>query len=273
MPEKPTVLYRVDPRLVHATLMNAWVPALSAEWIIVADESVEKNERQRTILEMSAMDAVEVVFTSETRVAAAMQSIVVDRPAIVLFSSLESALAALRFGLAFDELNIGHVPSASNRAEVHPSVHLGESDYAVITAIEGRGVRVIVQPLPDDERRTPHGERVLSVPSAPAMPVEEEEEEEEGSETFVRGQLTVVNERGLHLRAAHVLARLAGSLKAEIEIGREGAMVNAKSLLGLTTLGAARGSKLDVVVSGPGAREAFERIQALFESGFDEGVA
>ncbi len=270
MPETPTVLYRVDPRLVHATLMNAWVPSLSAEWIIIADASVEKNERQRTILEMSAMDAVEVVFTSETKVAAAMKSIVVDRPAIVLFSSLDSALAALRFGLHFDELNLGHVPSAPNRAEVHPSVHLGESDYAVITAIEGRGVRVVVQPLPDDERRTPHGESVLSMPSAPAAPVEEEEEEEE--ETIVRGQLEVVNERGLHLRAAHVFARLAGSLEADVEVGRDGTMVNAKSLLGLTTLGAARGSKLDVMVRGPGAREAFERIKALFASGFDEGV-
>lgn len=269
MPEARTILFRVDPRLVHATLMNAWVPALGAEWIIIADERVEKNDRQRTILEMSAMDAVEVCFTSETKVAAAMKSIVLDRPAIVLFSSLESALAALRFGLLFDELNIGHVPSAPGRGEVHPSVHLGESDYAVITAIEGRGVRVVVQPLPDDDRKNAHGEPLGSEPSAPAAtsspPVQDGE--------TVRGQLEVVNERGLHLRAAHVFARLAGSLAADIEVGRDGQMVNAKSLLGLTTLGAARGAVLDIVVSGPDARASYERIAALFASGFDEGTA
>ncbi len=269
MSESRTILFRVDPRLVHATLMNAWVPALAAEWIIVADERVEKDDRQRTILEMSAMDAVEVCFTSETKVAAAMKSIVLDRPAIVLFSSLESALAALRFGLMFDELNIGHVPSAPGRGEVHPSVYLGESDYAVITAIEGRGVRVVVQPLPDDERKNAHGEPLGSEPSAPAASASSAPVE--AGET-VRGQLEVVNERGLHLRAAHVFARLAGSLTAEIEVGRDGQMVNAKSLLGLTTLGAARGTVLDVVVSGPDARASYDRIAALFASGFDEGV-
>ena len=82
--------------------------------------------------------------------------------------------------------------------------------------------------------------------------------------------LEVVNERGLHLRAAHVLAALCNELPVDIRVGRGGEMVNAKSLLGLTTLGAARGSRLTVVVSGEGAEPAMARIRELFEAGFHE---
>ena len=55
---------------------------------------------------------------------------------LVLFSSLESALAALQAGLLMQRLNLGHLPSGSGRSEVHPAVHLGPGDYAVIRKIE-----------------------------------------------------------------------------------------------------------------------------------------
>jgi phosphotransferase system HPr (HPr) family protein len=54
---------------------------------------------------------------------------------------------------------------------------------------------------------------------------------------------------------------------------RKNAEINAKSLLGLTTLGATCGAMLKVRVSGPNSEEDLSQIEKLFESGFDEGVA
>src|SRR5688572_20472356 len=144
------ILFRVDPRLIHATLMNAWVPELGAKLIIVADEEVVAQPRLRTILEMSAMDT-EVVFTSEQEV-----RLVLTRPdlpsTIVLFSSIPAVLQAMKAGLRLRELNIGHVPEAPGRKPLHPAVYLGPDDYDLIRRLEQSGVEVYVQPLPRDER-------------------------------------------------------------------------------------------------------------------------
>lgn len=86
-----------------------------------------------------------------------------------------------------------------------------------------------------------------------------------------KGTVDVVNERGLHLRAAHILAQRTGTFRSSVEVGWPGQMVNAKSLLGLTTLGAARGSRLELRVEGADADAAFEGVVALFASGFEEG--
>ena len=109
-----------------------------------------------------------------------------------------------------------------------------------------------MQPLPVDE---------------PARPWRSEQ-----GPRLVKAQLEVVNERGLHLRAAHVLAQLVSGMEAEVRVGRAKELVNAKSLLGLTTLGAVQGTMLDVEVEGPKARASMDRIKALFASGFEEGA-
>ena len=248
------ILFRVDPRLIHATLMNAWVPELGAKLIVIADEEVVSQPRLRTILEMSAMDT-EVLFISErdARTVLARSDL---PPTIVLFSDIHAVLRAMDSGLRLRSLQIGHIPEAPGRKSLHPSVHLGPDDYDLIRRLERSGVAVYVQPLPNDPKK------VAETASHPSIPAPE----------TIKDKVEVVNERGLHLRAAHVLAQLASKLEAEVQIGKGSNLVNAKSLLGLTTLGATCGTVLDVVVTGANAGVAMEAIRDLFASGFYEGA-
>jgi phosphocarrier protein len=211
---------------------------------------------------MSAMGSVEVRFTTEAEVTLALSRCDPDAVVIILFSSLESVEEAVRWGLTIHRLNVGHLPEAPGRTPIHPAVHLGPADFDRIERLQAQGVEVFVQPLPQDKAvRMP---RKKEAPAAPAGPPK--------VSSRVSARLPVVNAKGLHLRAAHLLAHLAGNLPCEVQIGNDGAMVNAKSLLGLTTLGATFGTVLDVVVEGPDAGLAMEQIKALFESGFGEGA-
>ncbi len=277
----PRVVFRVDPRLVHATLMNAWVPATKAEWLLIADAKVLADSRRRTIYRMSAAESVEVHFVAEPGVGAKLDTLG-DRPGIVVFSSLTGVLRAMRGGLALQALNVGHVPIGPGRSEVHPAVYLGSGDLEMLRQLESVGVRVSIQPLPDDSPIRPDlgtddlipaaapPRRASSVPSAlaPSAPPPKVDV----GDLRAQAVLEVVNDRGLHLRAAHVLAALCNQLSAKVMIGKEGEMVNAKSLLGLTTLGAARGSRLTVIVDGEDAGASMERLRELFASGFTEGL-
>ncbi len=82
--------------------------------------------------------------------------------------------------------------------------------------------------------------------------------------------LSVVNKLGLHARAAAKLAHLLGAYRASAQIGFRGRVVNAKSILGLMTLAAPRGSELTLTLDGPDENAAWEAVATLFERRFDE---
>ncbi|MBX2812004.1 MAG: HPr family phosphocarrier protein [Myxococcales bacterium] len=277
-------IHRVDPRLVHATLLEAWVPYLAARHLVVADEEVATNLRGRTIFEMSARDVANTYFVAETLVPAVLSKIPPNEGVIVVYGGLQSFTRALSIGLQCQQMILGHLPSGDNRWRVHPSVYLGQDDYQWVDRIREAGVEVVVRPLPSDQpmglRQDPDGRPVLvempptikDTRSALQSQADGQADDAHVSNVLV-GQMVVVNERGLHLRAAHLLAQCAGRFVSSVNVISDGRTVNAKSLLGLTTLGAALGTKLELRVEGSDAEVAYTSVKMLFESGFDEGRA
>jgi len=85
--------------------------------------------------------------------------------------------------------------------------------------------------------------------------------------------VTIENEQGLHARPAEMFARLAAKFESKIEVLREGDRVNAKSIMDLLTLGAAKGTELVLEADGPDAQAAIEALAELVESGFPRGDA
>lgn len=83
-------------------------------------------------------------------------------------------------------------------------------------------------------------------------------------------EITVINRSGLHTRPAAALVKLASRFKSEIQLSRDGFMINAKSIIGVMTLAAEMGSTLRLIVEGNDEVQAAEEIKALFDSGFGE---
>ena len=83
-------------------------------------------------------------------------------------------------------------------------------------------------------------------------------------------QVTITNKLGLHARAAAKLVHTANNFESEIFIGTEHEEVNAKSILGLLTLAATKGTPLTVRAVGADENEAVEALVALFGAKFGE---
>jgi phosphocarrier protein len=83
-------------------------------------------------------------------------------------------------------------------------------------------------------------------------------------------QVTIVNRRGLHARAAARLVQVAGEYDAEITLAKDGAEVSGLSIMGLMMLAALPGSTLELRASGDQAQQAADAIVALVAGGFDE---
>ena len=89
---------------------------------------------------------------------------------------------------------------------------------------------------------------------------------------MLEGTVNVVNQLGLHARAAAKLVRLAAGFSSRILVIRSDRNVeaNAKSILSVLTLAASIGTKLTIKVDGADEELAFEAIRDIFESGFGE---
>ena len=83
-------------------------------------------------------------------------------------------------------------------------------------------------------------------------------------------QLTIVNRRGLHARASARFVKCAEAYDAEIRVTKDGQTVGGTSIMGLMTLAAAPGCKVELEAEGPDAAAALEALSTLVEEGFGE---
>jgi phosphocarrier protein HPr len=84
-------------------------------------------------------------------------------------------------------------------------------------------------------------------------------------------QVEITNRLGLHARAAAKLVHTANGFRSQIFIGTGEEEVNAKSILGLLTLAATRGTPLTVRAEGDDEDDAVRAVVALFQDRFGEG--
>ena len=82
--------------------------------------------------------------------------------------------------------------------------------------------------------------------------------------------VTVVNELGLHARAAARFVHLATRFRSRVQVSRDGRAMDGKSIMGILLLAAPQGATLTIAAEGPDEQEAFTALSALVTSGFGE---
>ena len=83
-------------------------------------------------------------------------------------------------------------------------------------------------------------------------------------------EVTVENQVGLHARPATFFIQKANEFKASIWVEKEERRVNAKSLLGVLSLGIVGGTNIRVIADGSDEQQAVEALVKLVTSGFSE---
>lgn len=83
-----------------------------------------------------------------------------------------------------------------------------------------------------------------------------------------RISLTINHPAGLHARPASLFVNTANKYISQIQVSYQDKIVNAKSILGVLTLGANQGAVISITAEGPDALEALKSLQGLVESDF-----
>ena len=82
--------------------------------------------------------------------------------------------------------------------------------------------------------------------------------------------VTVVNQLGLHARAAARFVHLATRFESQIRVTRASKVMDGKSIMGILLLAAARGTSITISADGRDEQDAVEALVKLVESGFGE---
>ena len=110
-----------------------------------------------------------------------------------------------------------------------------------------------------DTTRMQNGARM---PENAAMPEEDD---------TLRRVVTILNQRGLHARAAAKFVKLSGNFDAGITVTKKGVSVSGMSIMGLMMLAAGPGTEIEIAATGREAEAALNAVIDLIDRKFDEG--
>lgn len=148
------VLTRIDSRLIHGQVLEAWVPYIHANCIVVANDTVAAASFQRQLMVAAVPRGIKVVIGTLAEVAQLFAGHELDGlRVLLLFANSEDALQAHRLGVPFDALNLGNMHGGEGKVRLSCTIALDGADIANLTNLEVRGPRIVSQCVPSDREQ------------------------------------------------------------------------------------------------------------------------
>jgi phosphocarrier protein HPr len=88
---------------------------------------------------------------------------------------------------------------------------------------------------------------------------------------MMKKEIEIVNKLGLHARASAKLTQTANKFASDVWVTRNGRRVNAKSIMGVMMLAAAKGATVELETSGEDEADAMAALEQLIADKFGEG--
>lgn len=145
-------LVRVDNRLIHGQILEAWVPHIKASCLLVADDEVAGDFFRETVIRMAVPSDIDVLIHPVDEIARnyAYHENRSERR-ILLFSSLADARRAYESGFRFEELNIGNIYHEPGKIHCARSIHLDDRDINDLLELMKKGVQFDMRCVPRDK--------------------------------------------------------------------------------------------------------------------------
>lgn len=87
---------------------------------------------------------------------------------------------------------------------------------------------------------------------------------------MIENKIKIINKAGLHTRPAATIVKLASKFKCDFFLNKDGLHINGKSIIGVMTLAAEKGSEITLTFDGVDEDLAQKEIVDYFNRGFDE---
>jgi sorbose PTS system EIIB component len=143
---------RIDNRLIHGQILEAWIPFLKASCIVVVDDQVASDFFRETVIRMAVPSGVRVIICGVVEFAETYHFARGNGPkTIVLFSKISDVRTVHRLGFHFDQLNIGNIYNEECKLCCTPAVLLSDADIQDINSLRDAGIKIELRRVPREK--------------------------------------------------------------------------------------------------------------------------
>jgi mannose/fructose/N-acetylgalactosamine-specific phosphotransferase system component IIB len=142
-------LVRIDNRLIHGQVVEAWLPYLKVARVVVADDESSESPLIRAAMGLAVPSTIEVEIQPLSEVD--FQALEADgRKTLLLVRDVKAVVEAREKGLPVQHVNLGNVHFGSGRRQVSPSVFLSQAELIQLKMLAEQGAEVEARGVPTD---------------------------------------------------------------------------------------------------------------------------
>ncbi len=143
------LLVRVDDRFIHGQILEAWIPFLNAQSVIVANDTLASDDFQKTIMSMAIPERIILrIVPIEQALALRDDDELNGKRTLVIVSSIKDAHRLHTMGMGFSRLNIGNNKGTDTSKQISYSVWVDQEDLEMLSLLMDQGVYVNLQSVP-----------------------------------------------------------------------------------------------------------------------------
>lgn len=149
------VLARIDSRLVHGQVLEAWVPYVDADCIVVANDEVAAASFQCIVMQAAVPSSIKLIIGTLEETARILSSAdLLKKRVLLLFSKSEDALKVCHLGVSYPKLNLGNMHSSEGKDRYTCTIALDQQDIDKLQQVEDLGVTIVSQCVPADREQS-----------------------------------------------------------------------------------------------------------------------
>ena len=147
-------LVRIDNRLIHGQVLEAWVPFVHADCIVVANDEIAGNTLKKMMMQASVPSRMRVEICTVEQAAELLASAELKRyRVLLLFGTTADAIRAYRAGLKYERLNLGNLHADKGKARYSCTLFLNAADLDNLELLDQAGVKITSRCIPADGER------------------------------------------------------------------------------------------------------------------------
>lgn len=143
--------FRIDNRLVHGQIIEAWLPHIRAKTLLVANDDLASDDLRQEIMSLAVPSGISFMCCPVSEVVSMLRRVVKNNPdqhVLILFSDCADARAAHMTGLSFSLVNIGNLHYGPGKEQVCEHIALGAEDRTCLKYFKEHGVEIDFRCVP-----------------------------------------------------------------------------------------------------------------------------